>query len=305
VSGQVFWSVPADAAWRPEPEGMEFNLGSGYQGEVKFMLAPGSEGGPMPEFVVNMKDVGSTRQLLLLTPLREAEIYPAEGEFMPDGLLSEPFWETAARLESFEVLGSGDAPDKKVAARLAYNATGLLVALTCELGDKGTLHVDPNRQPDDPVYHDESVEVFLDPQGLARDYYQFALNTSDVPLDRSSRLGLAWTPRWKHAVKLNKRSGQYIAELLIPYQALGVQQIPTVGSSWRMNLTRNDYSFREEQNRADGPEQQPLGVEVAQWAQTGASNANSGCYGVVRFSVRPQPGAPAEGTGQPSAAPTR
>ncbi len=287
VTGQVFWQVPNGSAWAIEPEGMEFSLGSGFEGKIEFEMQPSAAGGPMPTMVVNMKDVGSTRQPLFLTSLRECEIYPAGEDVNIDGLLTEEFWQNAGSFLGFETLGGGQAPVHPVEAKAAYNDTGLVVAVVCTFDKDNPPVTEPARKDDDPVYHDESVEVFLDPIGHGRDYFQFAVNASDIALDRSSRIGLAWTPRWKHAVRVNRRTGKYTVEMLIPYPVLGIGYVPTPGSSWRVNITRNDYSFRDsdENGAGQGAENKPLGVEVAQWSQTGSSNGFSGCYGVMKFAV--------------------
>lgn len=300
MEGQLFWTQPPSPSRIIRPLGMKFSLRAGYEGILRFQVLPGVGGGEVPILTVNMKGIGSSRQPLLLVPLRRLTLFPTQGEGKIDGYLNEPFWNQAARFEDFRETYTGKTPSRRIEARAAYTPTDLLIGFRCE----GKIPADPAvfaTNHDDPVYRDESVEVFLDPSGNGRDYFQFSVNIANVALDRSSRMGLAWNPSWEHMVQAQRE--EYVVEMRIPFSALGIQESPSPGSRWRINLTRNDYGKDQErastprgylpeapppssEEKAEVPSPEKVEeCEVYQWARTFGSNGRSGLYGEVLFDV--------------------
>lgn len=337
VRGQLFWELPPLSSHRIEPKGVQFSLASGLEGQARFRVVPLRPDGDPPVLVVNMEEIGSTRQPLLLTPLKEQAIYPAQGSIRVDGLLDEPAWEKATRLEGWQVMGLPRGPKLHIDARVLYDQQGLYVGVRCAAANPARIATQAQRR-DDPVHRDESVEIFLDPGGQGRNYYQFAMNVQGVKLDRSSQTGLAWNPHWDGAVR--HAANEYTMEFFIPYASLGVAGPPAPGSTWKLNVTRNDYhdsqTYRTMTPSARRPERatrpghidreafeamllEDLGpdfdatpeddsgkietkepqFEVVMWADTHGSNSRSGCYGTIRFLLE----APEEKPDSPSESP--
>lgn len=330
VRGQLFWELPSISSHRIEPKGVQFALASGVEGRARFRIVPIRPDGDPPVLIVNMEEIGSTRQPLLLTPLKEQAIYPADGPIRVDGRLNESVWETATELQGWEVMGLDREPKLHIDARVLYDDNGLYVGVRCAAANPALIATQAKKR-DDPVHRDESIEIFLDPGAQGRNYYQFAMNVQGVKLDRSSQAGLAWNPQWEGAV--HHAANEYTMEFFIPYASIGVAGPPAPGTVWKFNVTRNDYhdsqTYRSmtpdarrpvrtrEPGQIDraaldaiitedlGPEfdaradqdakRKKSGepeFEVVMWADTHGSNSRSGTYGNIRFLLERAPAEP-------------
>jgi hypothetical protein len=288
--GELVWEIPAGSAFTPYPERIPFELESGLEATTRFDLEPGTPGGPMPRFVVSGAEIGYTRQELVLTTAKETRIPYTDESCTVDGRLDEAFWAEAARLEDFAAVITGEEPSRIFRASLIATPEGLCLATVSEAEQATRIEATVD-EPDGPVHRDESVELFIDPEGRGREYLQFATNlqggTREEPrqgkLDRSSRLGLRWDPPWERRVL--KSRDYYQVEIRIPWRSLGQMQAPVDGTRMGLNMTRNDYAAARAWAKQDRDERSgdPPAPEVIQWAQTMGSNARSGCYGTVVF----------------------
>ncbi|MBN2711515.1 MAG: hypothetical protein JXR97_03650, partial [Planctomycetes bacterium] len=283
-SGDLVWTIPENSGWKIYPQQSAFSLSSGKAGVVNFRAVPTGTGGPAPELLADVQGVGYMRQQLVITPRKTATIPISELKMNPDGRFSDSIWKEAHELTGFNVMGGTDAPFHVIRYSAVAATNGLALGLRCEAKKPGNISTKAKRR-DANVHHDESVEIFIDPDMRARDYMQFASNIRGVILDRSSRLGISWNPRWERGIRFGRTEDgleYYNIEILIPYNSLGLPERPKLGDKWAMNITRNDYGIPIEGS-------DKTGLQVVQWAPTYGSNAHSGCYGVVTF-VKPGKG---------------
>ena len=323
IKGELVWDIPYDSAYLIEPAAMKFGLDSGFEGKVAFRVKQLSKSvdASLPVLRVNMHGVGSASQPLLLTKRKYAPMKRWNGQeaVLVDGMMKEESWKDIPLLEGFTVLATGKEPKQPFEARVTYDNRGVYI-LTRAAAQRPNQIVSQAKNHDDPVHKDESVEVFIDPKNNGRDYYQFAVNTQGVVLDRSSAAGLAWNPHWEAVVK--NYETYYTVEMFIPYQALGVYSVPNNGAKWGLNICRNDYQnsavrkdpfavtdvaeitkgevgvsrmnigalAEKELGEAVAPDDTGdadaggTGFEVVQWADTFGDNSRSGLYGEITFS---------------------
>lgn len=109
----------------------------------------------------------------------------------------------------------------------------------------------------DPIYLEEVDEVFIDPSGNGKSYYEIEISPRNVTwegyivYDEKPQL----YPKWKpsnlktrvnifgklHEKKNNEGGGKFwISELKIPFEELNVEKIvkPNVGDTWKINFFR-------------------------------------------------------------------
>ena len=107
--------------------------------------------------------------------------------------------------------------------------------------------VSPDKRRDDNLYENDVAELFLDPEGDGKWYYEFEVSPRGVIFDAlfpSHRKNLPQSRQWNApnmiaAAKISE--GQWQAEMKIPFSDLSkTSEPPKVGTKWRMNLYRID-----------------------------------------------------------------
>ena len=179
-----------------------------------------------------------------------------------DGRLDEPVWSMAKPSEWFvDIRGSaGPEPRYRTRMRMLWDERYLYIA--AELQEphvRATL-----TQRDSIVFKDNDFEVFLDPNGDARNYYEIEINAwntiFDLLLVRSYRNNGPALHDWNlsglmSAVfvdgTINDPSdidGGWTVEMALPWAALGeyagVPAPPATGDVWRMNFSRVQWPHR-------------------------------------------------------------
>lgn len=115
---------------------------------------------------------------------------------------------------------------------------------------------------DGPVYEDDSIEVYLLPNG--NDCYQFAVNMDGTLFDSKNK-----NPKWNSNAKVStsRKDRWWTVEMAIPFADLGVSG-EMDGKTWRANFYRNN----------------PLKREDSAWSPTGRWFNTVECFGYVSFS---------------------
>lgn len=174
---------------------------------------------------------------------------PWHGELSLDGNLDEPAWKSAAQATLRRSDGRSDARQMTV-VMLAYDKTRLIIGCQCEDEDIFS----PYKKRDDPLYLQEAVEMFFDPDGDEGDYMEFEVSPAGVLFDasftaRRQGMDLGFNPASEVGVKvtgtLNNRKDKdksWDVELAIPFsQMVGRgRRPPKPGDCWRANFFRLD-----------------------------------------------------------------
>jgi hypothetical protein len=177
-------------------------------------------------------------------------------------LEGEDAWRAAAVLDPFQNTMDGTPAHRPTTVRLLWDATHLHVAMTAAddlLQTRYTAH-------DDELWNEDAFEVFLDPGGDRRHYYEIQVSPAGVVFDshlpayRKNRN--AWSSAVRAAVALDgslNRDGEedhgWSAELSIPFASLdqGGGTPPAPGDVWKVNFFRVDLTPKGKRYSAWSP----------------------------------------------------
>ena len=210
-------------------ERMKINSGpSDKEGRIK---------GPTLEVVSHDED-NSVKAIIPRAPTAPK----IDGEFE-----AEDVWKDALVLDDFTNTLTGERIGSATATRLMWDDDNLYVAMRAEddyLLSKYTDH-------DDELWHEDAFEIFLDPGGDKKHYYEIQINPAGVVFDSYLPRYRKNTNAWSSGVVvktetegiLNDSSGKdtgWTAEIAIPFTNLdkGGGVPPKSGDEWRVNFFR-------------------------------------------------------------------
>lgn len=179
-------------------------------------------------------------------PLPELEVPRAGGTITIDGRLDEPDWARAARTGFYLNATDGAAARPRTKARMLHDGEKLYVAFECE---DDHIHTTLTKR-DDHLWTQDAVEIFIDPEGRGRDYYELQVSPTgtifDTLVHRHPSRDDAWdagaTAAAVRSGTLNDDSDvdrEWSAELAIPLASLHAGGARP-GDRWRLNLFRLD-----------------------------------------------------------------
>lgn len=178
------------------------------------------------------------------------------GSICVDGSLDEPAWQEISPVGDFVLSDGSGFATRKTIARICWDDQHLYIAFQAEDPDIwGTLF-----ERDQPIYEEEVVEAFIDPDSDLRRYYELQQSPHGTLFDaiiynptgeRSEMVAdMSWTcVGWQAAVKvegtLDNREDvdkYWTAEWAIPFSSLPTASNipPKDGDTWRINLYRID-----------------------------------------------------------------
>lgn len=203
----------------------------------------------------------------------------AGSKIVIDGLLSEPAWEKAAHTGPFRRFDGRADAGLRTEAHLTWNPEFLYLAFECQDKDVGS----PYTKRDDPLYLQEAVEVFVDPDSDQGDYMEFEVSPRGILFDasfeaRRKGMKLSFNPSSQVAVvvdgTLNQPGDQdnsWTVELAVPFEDMTGRgrRPPKPGDRWRMNLFRLDKSHGTQ--------------EAYSWKPTAGDFHDLAVFGVVEF----------------------
>lgn len=187
-------------------------------------------------------------------PIAQYTIQRASTPIRVDGHLDEFAWEKAEQIDGFErILNDYDQITRPTRAKMLWDDQNIYFAFVCQDPDMWTLY----DQEDQALWDEEVVEVFIDPDGDARDYLELEVNPRNVVVDLRI---LTLKPDWDSSIpwdiaglqsavqtygtvddSLSADQG-WTAEIAIPYSAMADSikggGKPKLGDSWRLNLYR-------------------------------------------------------------------
>lgn len=178
----------------------------------------------------------------------------AAGEITLDGRLDEAAWKQAKEVTLVET-NTGNPVPLKSTVRMLWDDKNFYVAFYCEDPDAWATFT----QEDDPMWSEEVVELFIDPDGNGYNYYEHEINPVNQKVDlyiinAGRRLKGRFTG-WKEWDFNSIKSAVYVdgdgktkgtkdkfwsVEVAVPFDDLWeIPEIPPVdGSTWRFNAYR-------------------------------------------------------------------
>jgi len=176
------------------------------------------------------------------------------GAIKLDGVLDEADWKRAKEVDLVETNTGGPVPLKST-VRMLWDDTNFYVAFYCEDPDAWATFT----EEDDPMWSEEVVELFIDPEGNGYSYYEHEINPINQKVDlfiinAGRRLNGRFIG-WKDWDFKNIKSAVYVdgdgknygtkdkfwsVEVAVPFDDLW--EIPEVppkdGDVWRFNAYR-------------------------------------------------------------------
>ncbi|MBM3279172.1 MAG: carbohydrate-binding family 9-like protein [Candidatus Handelsmanbacteria bacterium] len=188
-------------------------------------------------------------------PIAEYTVARAAGPIEIDGHLDEFAWEKAEQINGFErILNDYDQISRPTRAKMLWDDQQLYFAFVCQDPDMWTFLT----EEDAAFWDEEVVEVFIDPDGDAKNYLELEINPENAKVDLVVRtLKPEWDSDFAWDIKglqsavavygtINDASDVdqgWTVEFAIPYSAMagtitGGGAAPNVGDQWRLNLYR-------------------------------------------------------------------
>jgi len=243
--------------------------------------------------VATVMGLGTAGTASAQTPLRYLAPYTASAPTI-DGRLDDPAWLAAPWSDAFvDIEGAAKpAPRLRTRLRMTWDSTALYVVAELEEPDLWATIT----QRDAVIFRDNDFEVFLDPDGDARNYFELEINALgtvwDLFLPRAYRDGGSARNGWdiaglRSAVGLHgtlndpsDRDRGWSVELAIPFRDLAQPEVttavPRAGDVWRVNFSRVEWDLRVENGAyvkvLDPATGRPLAEHNWVWSPQGAVN---------------------------------
>ncbi|MFV0593835.1 MAG: carbohydrate-binding family 9-like protein [Draconibacterium sp.] len=247
----------------------------------------------------------------LFTPVRNYVVYQTVDKVNVDGRAKEKAWEKAQWSEYFEDI-EGDLkprPTYKTRFKMLWDAQNIYFWFELEEPDVWAYY-DRN---DMVVFHENDIEIFIDPDRDCYNYFEFELNARnilfDLFLDKPYRNGgrpdIDWDAvGFESAVfidgTLNNPSDKdqkWCIEVKIPFSALSVNGKylqPQNDDTWKMNFSRVEWQTTVLDGKYIKRKDETSGKNIPEnnwvWSPQGVINMHfPERWGFVRFSEK-QPG---------------
>ena len=217
-----------------------------------------------------------------------------------DGRLDETAWNAAAWTDDFADIEGGDrpAPTYRTRAKMLWDEQYFYIAAELEEPHVwGALD-----QHDQIVFYDNDFEIFIDPDGDTRNYYEIEVNALgtifDLLLVRTYIDGGPALHGWdmkgmRHAVYINGTLNDvsdtdrgWSVEFALPWkwlkEAAGCPTPPRSGDRWRANFSRVEWQIRIVDGKYEKLPDTPEDNWV--WSPQGVINMHvPECWGYVEF----------------------
>ncbi len=207
-----------------------------------------------------------------------------------DGVITDREWGKAKPMGDFtDVFQPGRDVKYPTTAKMLWDDKYLYVSFDCVEGDIWG----NSKKRDDLVFIDNAVEVFIDPEGQRRHYFEIDLGATNVVVDlmipapdyigRTTFINMRYDVKGlKTGVKvygtLNKRDDKdqkWTAEMAIPWSDFKGRKVnvpPKDGDSWRIQLFR-----------VAGPKPYPDSDQLLSWSKSPGVFHEPRNFGVVTF----------------------
>lgn len=181
----------------------------------------------------------STSEVTLYEQRAPAEIQSRPTANAPtiDGELEDPVWQRAVCVTGL-FSPDGHQAIEQTRAWTTWDTDNLYVAFQCDRRPDESIasrHVTFDRH----TYKDESIQLFLDTNLDRQSYYQFAVNTAGIVMDRNT---VDSADKWNSdaCVAAQIKDTTWTVEMAIPLASLGIADSLS-GQSWGINFCRSQW----------------------------------------------------------------
>ena len=196
------------------------------------------------------------KQLLKIP--RQYTVLSTSGKMVIDGKSDELDWSRAPWTEYFTDIetGANAEANSKARCKMLWDSQYLYVYNEFQEQDIWASLT----QQDYPIYQDNALEIFINPDGSTFNYFEFQINANEAVWDlfipRPNRSGGRNLSSWdikglKKAVHIvgtlnnpSDKDSSWNVELAIPFVSLGIRNnFIKAGTIWRMNFSRVQWQL--------------------------------------------------------------
>jgi len=222
--------------------------------------------------------------------LEQYTVKKINSEIVIDGILDEDVWAQTLPTINFVILGDNqNAPNTATWAKMLWDENYLYVGFYCQ-----DVHVWATYQDrDDPLYKEDVVEVYIDPDADGKNYLEVEVNPLNTifdlwltkPWSEGGQGNTVWTMDGLStaitvAGTVSNNSDQdtsWICEMALPFSemqfAANTMNFPPLeGENWRFNMYRFDRSSTSGSNG-----------EATGWSQTSGGQHEPQNFGAIHF----------------------
>lgn len=183
--------------------------------------------------------------LTALADVPGVQIPKVKADLVVDGRLREEAWWQAAVFSMFKNVMDEQAADAKSLVFMMYDDVNLYIGFKFLEEDVATVR-SYQTQRDEPVFLDDSVELFLDLQNDGEDpYYHVIINADGTVYDEIGLNHPNWDLQFKYKSCRVAEEKVWNVEIVIPFASLNTTK-PKPGTVWGLNLARNRYREQRE-----------------------------------------------------------
>lgn len=155
-----------------------------------------------------------------------------------DGRLDEDVWSKAQKVMLSRLLGRDKPPTQPTYIWVAYDSKNLYIAFECHEARMDLLRI-AHKDPSGPVWQDDCVEVFVQPDPNEEWFYYFHAVVNP--------LGVGWDDygyhqKWRCASQRGEKV--WTVEMAIPFETIGAKP-PKQGECWGINFARSERPHDE------------------------------------------------------------
>ncbi len=153
-------------------------------------------------------------------------VYPCPKAEQPprlDGRFDDPVWAKAPLVSGFTFYNKPTLAEVQTGFRVAYDDRCLYFAVRCDEPLMKRVAPQPLQKDDPAVFHQECIEIFIDPNHTHKTYYQFAFNVAEAAYD-SKLTNPAWDSGARIAVA--RQAASWTLEAAIPWKPMNAAARP-------------------------------------------------------------------------------
>jgi len=184
-------------------------------------------------FVEKRLDYLRAMPMITAESIRHRATPLAEGAVSIDGGLNEAAWKTAGPLY-LTPLNKMEELKAKTAVRTLWSPEKLYLAFECFEDRTGDMKFEPRPKDHPDTWRDSAGEIFLNPSGDRKTYYQFIVNpagswvdTAYQTLEGQIKADDSWDSGAAVAVRTNPDS--WVIEMAVPLKSIGFEPKPGAG----------------------------------------------------------------------------
>lgn len=152
-----------------------------------------------------------------------------------DGNLGDKSWRQVPVASGFTRDGGQGQPKVPTEVRLTWTTAALHIGIRCGELDMSTVGATV-AETDGPVWDDDSIRIFVDPNHDNETWYELAFNVDGIRFDQLMQQGAeSWSGDWQ--VACHKHAKHWEAEIAIPLDLFG--EAPAAGATWGLNIGRH------------------------------------------------------------------